>query len=288
MTGMADEMARRMAEDGVDPGAAPGNEGGIPPDQQPPSAGTSNADTADGRTPETIPYARFKEVNDRYTSLKDFEELANYGYDADSLRRLAAFEASYLQDPTGTVAAMTDNLDLPQEAKDAIREQLRAAVADGSAEGESSDDGTPAAAPLPPEVQERLQYVDQLREREAEQAREAQLQAVVAAWDELDKKDEIKTPEKIKLMAISATAQGGGNWRTYEDLAKDARASLLEYRSDVLGSAVRTGRGGSPPASLPGSAPGGSPPVRFKNIREATKAAEAAIARGELPSLQLE
>lgn len=286
MSGMADEMARRMAEDGADLGAVPGNEGGVPPTDQPPSAGTSNTDTADGRTPETIPYARFKEVNDRYNGLKDFEELVGYGYDADSLRRLAAFEASYLQDPTGTIAAMTDNLDLPQETKDAIREQLKATVESGSAEGEPSGDGSTAPAPLPPEVQERLQYVDQLRAREEQAAQEAQLQAVVAAWDELDKKDEIKTPEKVKLMAIAATAQGGGDWKTYEDLAKDARASILEYRSDVLGSAVRTGRGGSPPASLPGSAPGGSPPVKFKDIREATKAAEAAIARGELPSLR--
>jgi hypothetical protein len=283
MSGMADEMARRAEADGVDLGAAPGNEGGTPTDDQSSSAGTLNSDTVDGRTPETIPYARFKEVNDRYNGLKDFEELQGYGYDADSLRRLAAFEASYLQDPTGTTAAMVDNLDLPQDAKDSIKEHLK--VQSGSAEGEPSGDGTDAVAPLPPGVQERLDYVDQMREREAEQAREAQLQAVVAAWDELDKKDEIKTPEKIKLMAISATAQGGGNWRTYEDLAKDARGSLLEYRSDVLGSAVRTGRGGSPPVSLPGSAPGGSGPVRFKDIREATKAAEAAIARGELPSI---
>jgi DNA-binding protein H-NS len=284
MSGMADEMARRIAEDGGDLGAAPGNEGGTPPEPQSPPAEALSTDTTDGRTPETIPYARFKEVNDRYQGLKDFEELQGYGYDADSLRRLAAFESSYLQDPTGTTAAMVDNLDLPQEAKDAIKEHL-GAQNPGSAEGEPSTVDTPAAAPLPPEVQERLQYVDQLRAREEEQAREAQLQAVVAAWDELDKKDEIKTPEKMKLMAIAATAQSGGNWRTYEDLAKDARSSLLEYRSDVLGSAVRTGRGGSPPASLPGSAPGGSGPVKFASIREATKAAEAAIARGELPSI---
>jgi hypothetical protein len=284
MSGMADEMARRMAEDGLDPGAVPGNEGGSPPEPQTPPAEASNTDTSDGRTPETIPYARFKEVNDRYQGLKDFEELQGYGYDADSLRRLAAFEASYLQDPTGTIAAMTDNLDLPQEAKDAIREQLKVSAANGSAEGESSGDGA-QTAPLPPEVQERLQYVDQLREREQQAAQEAQLQAVVAAWDELDKKDEIKTPERVKLMAIASTAQAGGNWRTYEELAADARSSIMEFRSDVLGSAVRTGRGGSPPASLPGSAPGGSGPVKFKDIREATKAAEAAIARGELPSI---
>jgi len=283
MSGMADEMARRIAEEGGDLGAAPGNEGGIPPDQQTPPAEASNTDTSDGRTPETIPYARFKEVNDRYGELKPFEELVSYGYDADSLRRLAAFEASYLQDPTGTTAAMVDNLDLPQDAKDAIKEQLGAQS--GSAEGESSTVDTPAEAPISPEVQKRLEYVDQLQAREAEQAREAQLQAVVAAWDELDKRDEIKTPEKMKLMAIAATAQGGGDWKTYEDLAKEARASILEYRSDVLGSAVRTGRGGSPPASLPGSAPGGSPPVKFASIREATKAAEAAMARGELPSI---
>src|SRR4051794_14505307 len=107
MSGMADEMRARMEADGGaglpggDTGASPGN-AGEPPITEPPTAGSSNTDTGSGNgAPDTIPYARFKEVNDRYAELKPFEELTSFGYDADSLRRLAAFEAGYLQDPYG-------------------------------------------------------------------------------------------------------------------------------------------------------------------------------------------
>lgn len=295
MSGMADEMARRIAEDrgsGLpsDAGAVPGNEGGAPPPAAAPPAGESNADTAGaGGTPESIPYARFKEVNDRYSALRGYEELEQYGYDADSLRRLAAFEASYLQDPVGTWRTMADNLDLPQEVRDAIVSHLEgdAGSGNGRAEGEPPAGGTPPAPELSPEMKERFDYLDQLREREQDAAREAQLQAVVEAWDRMDKTDDLPAaPRRLQLQAIASTAQGGGQWRTYDELAQAARESVLEYREAVLGSAVRTGRGGSPPAALPGSAPASAGPVKFGSIREASKAAEAAIARGELPAIQ--
>src|SRR3954465_12667336 len=104
MSGLADEMSRRMAEDGgaglppESPGdVVPGNEGRSPTPAAPP-AGESNADTQpDAGHTDTIPYARFKEVNDRLAELRPFEELTTYGCDADSLRRLAAFETGYMQ-----------------------------------------------------------------------------------------------------------------------------------------------------------------------------------------------
>src|SRR5262245_59020122 len=101
MSGMANEMAARMAQEGQAPtqdqGGVPGNEGAVSP-----SAGTSNTDMGQqGRTPESIPYARFKEVNDRLSGLRGYEELQQYGYDADSLRRLASFEQQWQADPVG-------------------------------------------------------------------------------------------------------------------------------------------------------------------------------------------
>jgi hypothetical protein len=292
---MADEMARRIAEDGGQGlpeggAAAPGNEGGSPPVQSTPPAGAINTDTsAGGGAPDTIPYSRFKEVNDRYNELRGFEELVQYGYDADSLRRLAAFEANYLNDPNGTWIAMAENLDLPQPVMDAIKAHVSepppAGDGGGRAEGGTPSGGEPATQ-LSREDRERLEYIDQLRAREADAQSDAQLASVMKAWDSLDEKDNIKTPERMKLMAISQAASAGGQFRTHEDLAKAARDYVLEYRSDVLGSAIRTGRGGSSPPPLPSGAAAGSGPVQFKNIREATKAAEAAIARGELPSIQ--
>jgi hypothetical protein len=290
--GMADEMARRMAEDGGS-GLASGDSAGGSPGNQGESAQTgapaaepSTTDTAAGTgTPDSIPYARFKEVNDRLGQLKGFEELTSYGYDADSLRRLAAFEAGYLQDPLGTVATMAENLDLPQEVIEAIRSHAGdAGDGNGRAEGpENQGDGK--TTELPPEVKERLDYVDQLRAREQEVAREAQLQAVVEAWDKLDKADEIETPEIIKYMAIAQTA-ASGRFDSYDDLAAAARAVINDFRGSVVGSAVsRTGRGGGAPPGLPGSPPAGAGPVKFSSIRDATKAAEAAIKRGELPPI---
>jgi hypothetical protein len=284
---MASEIQARLDADGgaglVDnTGVVPGS-GGDPPAPVAPPAGESNTDTATGgQVPDTIPYARFKEVNDRYNDLKGFETLKEYGYDSDSLSRLAAFEAQYLQAPIETWRTMADNLDLPQEVKDAIDAHL----ASGRAEG-APPANDPKPPELSPEVKERLDYVDQLRAREQEREQQASLQRVVAAWDELDKADNVKTTERVKLMAIAAVARDGQTYSTVEDFAKAAREPTLEYRNEILGDAIqRTGRGGSPPA-LPGSAPVPSGAVHFKTIREASKAAEEAIKRGELPTLDM-
>lgn len=296
MSSMADQMAARLNEDGgqglahPDPGTGqgaggvPGNEGGAPPAAEPST--TDTGAQGGGQPPETIPYARFKEVNDRYSALKGFEQLASYGYDSDSLGRLAAFEAQYQSDPIGTWKAMASNLDLPQELLDAIeRHSSGAATAPSpeSAQAQPSGD-KPTTTELPPDVKERLAYVDQLREREAVQAREAQLARVEAAWDAQDKEEGIETPRMVKLMAIRSLADGDQTYNTVGDFVRAARAPVMDYRNQTLGSAVRNRQTGITP-SLPGSPPVPTEPVNFGgDIKAATKAAQAAIERGEIPS----
>jgi hypothetical protein len=300
MSQMAAEMAARIAADGgeglvgSDSSVVPGNEGGQTQQPASPAAEPSTPEsTAGAGPPDTIPYARFKEVNDRYTALKGFEQLAEYGYDPDSLGRLAAFEAQYLHDPVGTWRQIGDNLDLPQPLKDAIAQHLDASGTPegGSAEGQPSNGQQPSTQPPSPEMQKILTFIEKQEKAEAEQAVAAaqassdqRLEAATRHWDALDTRDEIETPEAIKLMAIAATAGSGQAFRTVEDLAEAARATIVGYRSSVLGGAVqRTGHAGAPPA-LPGSAPGASGPMTYgTDIKAATRAAEAAIKAGQLP-----
>src|SRR5262245_46832489 len=92
-------------------------------DDQTPPAGAQNTDNESGGTPpETIPYSRFKEVNDAY---RPYKELSDVGYDADSLRQLAEFETSFKVDPVSTWLAVAANIDgLPQEMKDMAQRHL--------------------------------------------------------------------------------------------------------------------------------------------------------------------
>jgi hypothetical protein len=287
MSGMADEMARRIQEDqgaGLPDGAdrAPGS-GGASGQQTPPPAGESNTDT--GAAPETIPYARFKEVNDRYQQLKDFEQLTEYGYDPDSLGRLAAFEAQYLHDPVGTWAALADNLDLPDDLAEAVKAHVAGNTPSNvPAQGEPSEGNGPTAD-LPEEVKSALEYVGQLRQREESANEDKLLNDTLSYWDKLDEADGLQTSEKMQLAIISAMSNSGVVFPTTEKLVEAARAQVLEYRDEVLGSAVRTGRGGAP-LSVPGSRSAPAGPVDFgMDIKAATKAAADAIQRGELPPI---
>lgn len=296
MSGMEREMQARLQEDGgaglqhPDPasgvgpgqGPVPGNEGVAPP-----AAGPSTTDTGaqGGQTvPDTIPYARFKEVNDKYSSLRGYETLASYGYDPDSLGRLAAFEAEYQSNPYGVLKTMAERLDLPQELLDRIVDPTIGAGDGSQGPGQAQSQGSSTRTDdLPPDVKERLEYVDQLRQRDAEEANNAQLGRVEAAWDRLDEADGISTPRMVKLMAIQSLAGGPQTFTTVDDFAKAARIPLMEYRDEALGSAVRNRQTGQTP-SLPGSGPVPTEPVNFgTDIRAASKAAQAAIERGELP-----
>jgi len=304
MSGMANEIAARLAADGIqqgdtvvgtgaergpaqEPGGVPGNAGA----NVPPPAGASNTDTGtQGGPPESIPYARFKEVNDRLGNLRGYEELSQYGYDADSLRRLASFEQQYQADPIGVWRSMAVNLDLPQDVLDTINRFADAGSAPQAA-GDQTNGPDPNAPAVPAEVQRKLDYVDRIIERDEQQAREDALDRVVAAWDEMDTRDGVATPKRTQLTYIAAMAQRNQGGRpvygTVEGLAQAARAARMEDRDADLGGLVQPGNAnrGAPPV-LPGSLPTPAGPVKLNSLREASQAAEADILAGRLSPLQ--
>jgi hypothetical protein len=276
---MADAQ-RRLAEDEA---AGTFNDASTPvsgteetptPDE---SAGTVNTDT--GGPPENIPYARFKEVNDQYREVKGFVPIAEAGYDPDSVGRLIAFEEAYREDPTGTIATVVESMDLPDATKQTLTTLLR--------NGEPAQSFEPAADDEPEEPPEWAKPIieDHQSRMAADESAyyDGLLQKGIDHWKSLDKKDEITTPDRIILRQIRASVDDG-SFQTVEELAEHARSELMGYREETLGSAITTRRTG--PSSIPGSGVPRGEPVKFENIKEATKAAEAAIRRGELPPIQ--
>lgn len=279
---MADRMQAQIeADGGLEGGAAvPGTGNGDIPDAP---AGAENADNRQG-PPESIPYSRFQEVNSRYQDLKDYETLRQYGIEPDSAVRLASFEAAYIEDPRGTINSLIESQqDLSDETKAAMRELLRA---DARAGAQGDDGEGEGRAELPPEVAERLAYVDQLRQRDVEVESQQRLDHVVRHWDGLDEQDGIDVPERTKLVWISAAA-GRGGFETLEQLAEAARASYLEDRDHSLGSVVQSGSTGAP-RSVPGSGAAPSPPEQFKDFGAANKQILADIKAGRLPGIEQE
>lgn len=291
MSGMAQEMAARIAADGGlggegDPeagaAAVPGTGSGG--DDTTPSAGTENTETGRGGPPESIPYSRFQEVNSQYQSLKEYEQLAEMGIEADSALRLANFEAAYVSDPKGIISSLIDNQeDLTDEAKTAMKsllsqEPTRAGAGGDDEEGEGD-------VTLPADVQERLAYVDELRSREAQAESQQRLDHVVGHWNGLDEQDGVSVPERTKLVWIQATAARGG-FETLEQLSEAARAAYYEDRDQSLGSVVRPSAGA--PRTVPGSAAAAAPAEEFKDFKSANKQILADIREGRLPGIEQE
>ncbi|RPJ55690.1 MAG: hypothetical protein EHM23_25415 [Acidobacteria bacterium] len=285
MSGMAEEIQRQIEQDGG-AGLAPGS-AETPPAEQAPAAGPSTTETPGQQgPPESIPYARFKEVNDRLGELRGYEELAQYGYDPDSLGRLAAFEAQYMTDPIATVARMVEDLDVPQEVKDQWT-SLAGQPAGSSTPSSAPEGGATPAEPtdqstLPPDVQEKLRWIDQKQAEEAQNANEAVLDSVISHWDSLDREAQLETPKHVQLAFISAAAAGGGFTNT-QQLAELARGQLMSYRDSTLGSVVGSGRAGGAPA-LPGGGPAAPELPNFTDLRDASKQALADIQAGRLPT----
>jgi hypothetical protein len=313
MSGMATEMAARLAADGIDPSGsgdqvpmvdvpptaapgspqvpeapAPGNVGGAPvqPAVASPPAGAQNTETLTADDPGPVPYARFKEVNDRYAAVRGYEELSQYGYDPDSLGRLAAFEASYIQDPTGTITALVNELDLPQEAKASIAEALGTPSTQPPGPGAAADDENEGRAQLSPEDRELLDWAKDARAREESDARNAQLDSVVNIWKAQDKKDQLESPDDIRILTEISAAASRGGFSNLQQLAEAARGGYMSERERILGGAIqRNGRGTPPPALSEGGALP-APPQRPRTLAEANKIVQAALERGErLPDL---
>jgi len=301
MSDMAASMAARMAEDGRDPntemitpgapaGAAdPGTGGTTQPPTAPPAEALTTDMQPDGQEPGPVPYSRFKEVNDAYSQLRGYETLAQYGYDPDSLSRLANFEANYVQDPGNTIMALVDNLDLPDESKTAIRGMLVTDDSETPAGGGTPSTPESGGAEEPPAwfkpYAERVQREDQAMRSAVElEQRNQALNEVLSHWDDMDKAAGIASPrEGIKLALISSAAASGAYSDT-QSLAQAARAEWIAEREEGARSHFVPPGSVTGPRSVPGSAALPSPPQNFGgDIKKATRAAMAAIERGEIP-----
>lgn len=248
-----------------------------------PSAGTQNTETPqDGTPPDSIPYSRFKEVND---ALRPYKELEGIGYDADSLHRLAGFEAAYIQDPYSVLNELVDGLaDLPDDTKALVREHLTPATANPPA-GQNPPPANEGEEP-PAWAKPLLEDYTQRQTAGEKKAQSDQLDEVIRLWDEADTKDGVETPMNTKLAYI---AINGPHFHSEAEIAMAARADAMGYRDHVLGGTRSTLRD-TLAAGSPHPAPGGggvtpAPSVRPTTIADATAAARAAIEAGTLPAL---
>lgn len=300
MSSMADQMAARMREEGVDPssetitpGAAvdPGT-GGPPPTPPAPPAEALTTDTqASDQEVGPVPYSRFREVNEGYQKLRGYETLMEYGYDPDSLSRLANFEANYVQDPGGTVMLLVDNLDLPDESKDQIRGLLDVEYEESSTPAGGGTPSTPSATDESEEVPnwfkpyaERQQREDQERVATEENAqRQALLDQVLQAWDAADQQAGIRGPREGVKLALIASHAASNRYQDAQSLAQGARAEWIAEREDAVGAHYVPPGSVTGPRSVPGSTAVPSPPEHFGgDIKKASRAAMAAMERGEL------
>jgi len=208
--------------------------------------------------------------------------LDEYGIEPDSAVRLASFEAAYMQDPSGTISSMVDQLDLPDSQKSAVKALLtnESAVAQMT----PADDGQTPPAELSAEVKEVVDWVRERRETEAQTESQQRLDHVVGHWRSLDQNDGIQVPERQRLMYIQTTAAAGG-FQTLEELAERARDAWLEDRDANVGGVIQRTRTGSPLAVPSGGVPPATPVVP-RTMEEARKLINADIAAGRIPDLR--
>src|SRR3990167_1159436 len=230
------------ADPGADAGALVPGTGEETPGSEttPPAAEPLNTDT-EGRQgpPETIPYSRFKEVNDQLGELRPFKELADVGYDADSLRQLAEFDATFRARPIDTWLQIATQLDLPAELKSAIEAH---ATSDQTPTGKAAaSDGAKDDGEIPEWAKKLQGKFEEQEEKELRTERQALLDGLLAKWTEMDGADGIKTiGDDKKLTYIMAHATNSGST---EDILNGARKEWLDVREEILESAVRK-RGG--------------------------------------------
>lgn len=245
------------------------------------------------QAPGPVPYSRFKEVNDTKNALQEkyqpYTELEEFGYGADDLQRLVAWEQEYTQDPVGAWLRQADQIEgLPSEVKAAIAASQAGGTQGTSATDTSppqSADGQESAGDEPPEWAKPLlqDHAERVTAKEQE-AISGFYDAIVKAWDDMDSAQGIRTPDAAKHAFIASASV---NASSAEDLLRAARESYIASREEILGQAVRLPgqHGETVPRSVPGGGPsagGANPPPRPRSLREATKMAQADAERGLL------
>jgi hypothetical protein len=285
---MADRM-QQLAEGDLEgtpsgEGAAPGSGTGGEGEGDRSSAGTSNTDRSD--PPQTVPYSRFAEVNDRLRDLRPYERLAELGIEPEAAERLANFEAAYTQDPRGTITHVVDSIaDLPDATKAAVKALLmqEAGLSDGDGASRAEGDGEEGSQSTA-EMREVVEFVRNEKSAREQADRDARLDVVVNHWVAQDNEDGVKTSNKTRLTYIQAAAARGEGFQTLEELADVARKDWLEERDAQLGATIQTGRTGSP-LRVPARGAVPSPEIVPKTMDEARKAIMADIQAGRLPGI---
>jgi hypothetical protein len=273
-----------MSEVVPETAAVPGT-GEVPVELTTPPAEASNTDGQS--TPETIPYARFKEVNDAY---RPFKELTDQGYDADSLRRLAEWEQAFSSDPSGSWLSLAGQIEgLPEPVLEAIRQ------ANGASETPPAPQGSGSETPPPPEedyskppewAEPLIQDYHQRVQQGERQARDEVLNDILTKWDEMDKADGLVddqgrsiVPANIRLSFIAGAA---GSATSQEQILETARKEALEML-EVGRRSLRVPSGGDAPRPVSGSAAvTPAPPITPKTLEEASRLAKADIEAGRL------
>jgi hypothetical protein len=255
----------------------------------PSSAGTLNSDTGEGGgPPETIPYSRFKEVNDELAGLRGYKDLAEVGYDPDSLRQLAEFEVSFRSDPVSTWIAIADQIDgLPDEVKDVVKRHMQGPATGATptvpTPGDSQDGEMPEwAKQLVDRVDKVSESESQRMEREASDASNRLLDGIMGAWRQADEKAGMKPLDDDKMLTFIATHARGA--REPQEILDAARGEWLELREMTLESAVQPGS----VAGAPRSVPSGAAPINAdqepKTLAEASLRAKARLQQAEARS----
>ena len=278
LTQSAAEAAARAIE--AEGGSAPGTEGEPAPTTQQPPAEASTTETAGSSAPESVPYSRFKEVNDQ---LRSWKELQGIGHDVDSLRQLAEWERSFNINPGESWMAVANQISdqLPEPVRAAV--MLAQQAADGTA--------TPAASATNSEEEEKdeppewarplLEDHEARKQQEQESANDQALQSILDWWLAEDEREQIKSPDR-KFM-LTFIAGNAGEATTLEDLRQIARNEWKEMReAELKGSVIKPQPGGAP-LPVPGGGPASNPPPKPQTLADASRRALADMKSGVLP-----
>jgi len=267
----AEQAAATAGAEAGAPAPGTGTQTGPTPDATPP-AEAQNTDTGEptGGPPDSVPYSRFKEVNDQ---LRDFKELESFGYDADSLRQLAQWGAQFDSNPVDSWMAVAKDLgdDLPPEIREAVASYIEDQGVVAQTE-QPSQSVAPDARDT--EIRELRQRLDDRDARDEQASRAELLNSIVSRWKEADVKEGIATiPDEKIYTYISSNAPQATN---EDELLNLARQEFLDTREFILqGSVVKPGDSRAP-VTVPGSgAPVQEAPPRPKTLAEASAAALA-------------